>query len=71
MCYGKHVRKLFENCINAAETYKILKKNIIFKNVDIVNDVFHELFNIRFKNYSSIDVYVNRFRNIIDKLKTL
>ena len=67
----KHARKLIKNCINAAEVYKILKKNFIFKDVDIVNDVFHKLFNIRLKNYFSINVYVNKFRNTIDKLKTL
>ena len=65
----KHVRKLIENCINAVETYKILEKNFIFKNADIVNDAFHKLFNIRLKNYFSIDAYINKFRNTIDELK--
>ena len=66
----KHVRKLIENCINAAEVYKILKKNFIFKDASIVNDVFHKLFNIRLKDYFLIDAYINKFRNIIDELKT-
>ena len=67
----KHVRKLIKNYINAIKIYKILKKNFIFKNVDIINDVFHEFFNIRLKNYFSIDAYDNKFRNTIDKLKIL
>ena len=65
----KHARKLIENCINIIETYKIFKKNFIFKDIDIVNDAFHKLFNIRLKNYFSIDAYVNKFRNTINKLK--
>ena len=62
-------RKLIKNCINAAETYKVFKKNFIFKNADIVNDAFHKFFNIRLKNYFSIDAYVNKFRNTINELK--
>ena len=69
MRYRKHVRKLIENYINVIETYKIFEKNFIFKGVDIVNDAFHKLFNIRLKNYFSIDAYVNKFRNTIDELK--
>ena len=71
MRYQKHVHKLIENYINAGEAYKILKKNFIFKDVDIVNDTFHKLFNIRLINYFSIDAYVNKFRNTINKLKIL
>ena len=71
MRYQKHVRKLIKNCINAVETYKILKKNFIFKSVDIVNDAFHKLFNIHLKDYFSVDAYVNKFRNTINKLKIL
>ena len=67
----EHVRKLIKNCINAIETYKILKKNFIFKNVDIVNDAFHKLFNIYLKDYFPIDAYVNKFRNTIDESKIL
>ena len=67
----KHVRKLIKNCINAAEIYKIFKKNFIFKDASIVNNVFHKFFNIRLKDYFSIDVYVNKFRNTIDELKIL
>ena len=67
----KHARKLIENCINAAEIYKIFKKNFTFKDVDIVNDVFHKLFNIRLKDYFSINAYVNKFCNTIDELKIL
>ena len=67
----KHVRKLIKKCINAVETYKIFKENFIFKNVNIVNDAFHKLFNIHLKNYFSIDVYVNKFRNTINELKIL
>ena len=67
----KHVRKLIENCINAVKIYKIFKKNFIFKDVDIVNDAFYKFFNIRLKDYFSIDAYVNKFRNIIDELKIL
>ena len=69
--YRKHVRKLIENYINAAEVYKIFKKNFTFKNVDIVNDIFHKLFNIRLKDYFSINAYVNKFRNTINELKIL
>ena len=69
MYYRKYVRKLIKNCINAVETYKIFEKNFIFKDVDIVNDAFHKLFNICLKNYFSIDAYVNKFRNTIDELK--
>ena len=65
----KHVRKLIKNCINATEVYKIFKKNFIFKDAKIVNDVFYKLFNIRLKNYFSTDVYIIKFRNIINKLK--
>ena len=65
----KHVRKLIENCINAVETYKIFEKNFIFKDVDIVNDAFHKLFNICLKDYFLIGAYVNKFRNTIDELK--
>ena len=71
MRYQNHVRKLIKNCINAIETNKIFKKNFIFKNINIVNDAFHKLFNIRLKNYFSIDVYVNKFRNTINELKIL
>ena len=67
----KHARKLIKNCINAAEVYKIFKKNFIFKDASIVNDVFHKLFNIRLKNYLLIDAYVYKFRNTIDELKIL
>ena len=48
---------------------KFLKKNFIFKDVDIVNDAFHKFFNICLKNYFSIDAYVNKFRNTINELK--
>ena len=68
--YRKHARKLIENYINAVEAYKIFKKNFIFKGVDIVNDAFHKFFNIRLKDYFSIDAYVNKFRNTINELKT-
>ena len=67
----KHVRKLIKDCINAIEAYKILKKNFIFKNVDIINDAFHKLFNTRLKDYFSIDAYINKFRNINNELKIL
>ena len=67
----KHARKLIENCINAAEVYKIFKKNFTFKNVNIVNNVFYKLFNIRLKDYFSINIYVNKFRNTINELKIL
>ena len=67
----EHVRKLIKNCINAAEIYKILKKNFTFKDASMINDVFHKLFNIRLKDYFSIDAYVNKFRNTINKLKIL
>ena len=66
----KHVRKLIKNCINAIKTYKIFEKNFIFKDVDIVNDAFYKFFNIRLKNYFSINAYVNKFRNTINELKT-
>ena len=67
----KHVCKLIKNCINAAEVYKIFKKNFTFKDANIVNNIFHKFFNICLKNYFSIDVYVNKFRNTIDELKIL
>ena len=31
MRYRKHARKLIKNCINAAEVYKILEKNLVSK----------------------------------------
>ena len=68
--YQKHACKLIENYINTIKIYKILEKNFIFKGADIVNDTFHKLFNIRLKNYFSVDAYVNNFRNTINKLKT-
>ena len=71
MHYRNHICKLIKNCINAAKAYKIFKKNFIFKDVNIVNDVFHKFFNLRLKNYFSIDVYVNKFRNTINELKIL
>ena len=67
----KHVRKLIENCIYAVEIYKIFKENFIFKDVDIVNNAFHKLFNIRLKDYFSIGAYINKFRNTINELKIL
>ena len=65
----KHARKLIEDCINAIKTYKIFEKNFTFKNADIINDAFYKLFNIRLKDYFSLDAYVNKFRNTIDELK--
>ena len=71
ICCQKYVRKLIENCINAIETYKIFKENFIFKDADIVNDAFYKFFNIRLKDYFSINAYVNKFRNTINELKIL
>ena len=67
----KHIRKLIKNCINTTEIYKIFKKNFIFKDASIVNDVFYKFFNIRLKDYFSINAYVNKFRNTINELKIL
>ena len=65
----KHIRKLIKNCINTIETYKILEKIFIFKDVDIVINAFYKLSNICLKDCFSIDAYVNEFRNIINELK--
>ena len=67
----KHICQLIKNCINAAKIYKIFKKNFIFKDADTVNNVFYKLFNICLKDYFSIDIYIDKFRNTINKLKIL
>ena len=61
----KHVRKLIENFINVIKAYKIFKKIFIFKDFNIVNHVFHKLFNIRLKDYFLINAYGNKFCNTI------
>ena len=42
----EHSRKLVKNQINVVKIFVILEKDFIFKNFNIVVDVFYKLFNI-------------------------